>query len=1531
MNKLKLSNLTNSQFHIWTGQKLNPHLPLYNMALAFFIQGNIEPEAFRDAFQTLIDRSDSLRTVINDKDDVPLQNFRETLTFDLEFIDFSKDSAHHGNIKSWLKSRSILNFDLKERLFDSVLIKLREGEYVWYINQHQLITDGWSCAVIYRRMAEFYQLALNGRLADAPELPSYLEYQNYEVKFQESTEHRKALAYWQGRNGSAPAPLELYGNTPSAHSTLTERVYYDLGRERSEKLRGLATEKDFRSFSPHLSLFNILSALLFAYLYRISGNSELVIGTPSHNRPTATFQETVGLFIEMFPLGINIEPGETFRSLVKSITSETYDFFRYAHPGCSNAVTHKSYSVVLNYINVAFPDFCGMPMQSTWLHPGHTDMGHALQLQVHDFDSSGSFQFHFDFNCEVFDQDLRGKAVGHFFHLLDMLLADPDQMISALTLLTDNETRQFDTWNDTRVDYPEDVCLHQLFEAQVERTPDEVALIFEGESLTYREMNVQANRLAHYLRTLGTGPDVPVGICADRSIEMVIGLYAILKAGGAYVPLDPNYPKDLLDYMLEDSKVSVVLVQRKLIRTIPQDNLQVLCLDELLSDSCSLIQPGDNTINIDNNPECITTPENMAYVIFTSGSTGRPKGVMNSHRGICNRLLWMQDEYSLTSEDVVLQKTPFSFDVSVWEFFWPLLTGARLVVARPGGHRDTDYLVNVICEQGVTTLHFVPSMLHYFLEDRGAGSCDSLKRVICSGEALPYALQEQFFSKMKAELHNLYGPTEAAVDVTYWKCQSGSDLKIVPIGRPVANTRMFILDHHMHPVPVGVPGELHIGGVQVALGYINRQELTKERFIPDPFSDRQGARLYKTGDLCRYLPDGNIEYLGRNDFQVKIHGIRIELGEIEAVLGDEPGVKQCVVVAREDNSGDKHLVAYLVTQTEAPSIDELRKELKKKLADYMIPSVFVMLDELPLSPNGKIDRKALPEPDSARPDLDNAYEEPRTNNEKILARIWADVIGLNQVGIHDNFFDLGGDSIMSIQIAARSVNAGLEFTPGLLLQHQTIAELIANIEAGHEQRPGKGSVPLTPIQQWFFDFDLPEPHIWNMAQNLDLSREITPAILEQAFKHLILHHDSLRLRFQRKASGWEQAVSNADNSFALEYYNLSDQTEPEQATSIDRSMQQAHLSLDLQKGPLIRALYFDRGGDQPCQLGIIIHHLVVDGISWYIILEDLETICRDLTEGKTPLLSRKTTPFNEWAEKFVQYANSQACESEADYWIGQVRPPTASLPRDIDHPGNGLESSAQTITVKLEPQATHDLLHKVNLSSRISVDEMLLAALMQTLCNWSGSSVLRVDKEGHGREGVIKEVSLYHTLGWFTSLYPLSLVLPDEHGPGQIIRSVKEQIRAIPNRGFGYSPLRYLSKNRTIRDAMKQVPDAEVIFNYLGTLHELSGQSSRIRLNGFLQGVRGLKGQRPHLIEINSCVIHDQLEAYWTFSTDRHRPETIQGISRKFLQSLQGLINHCMKPSGDEPSASDFPLANLNAEKLAKLSRLLDKSDKAYE
>ncbi|HEU4595234.1 MAG TPA: amino acid adenylation domain-containing protein, partial [Pyrinomonadaceae bacterium] len=654
-------------------------------------------------------------------------------------------------------------------------------------------------------------------------------------------------------------------------------------------------------------------------------------------------------------------------------------------------------------------------------------------------EAGGRLAASLEYSTDLFDAQTVERMQQHFERLLRGVAEDAGRRVSDIGLLsTEEERRIIVEWNETAREYPRR-SLGELLEAQVGRTPEAVALVCGDERLTYADLNRRANQLAHRLQRSGVGPEARVAIFCERSPEMVVALLGVLKAGAAYVPLDPDYPQERLAYMMDDAGMALVLTQERLRGRMPEGAWPVLSLDG---------EREELALERVDNPGSLLDPDHLAYVIYTSGSTGKPKGAMNTHRGIVNRLLWMQDAYHLTPDDVVMQKTPFSFDVSVWEFFWPLLTGARLVLAEPGGHQDPSYLARLIEQQGVTTMHFVPSMLQAFLPEADPVRCASLSRVICSGEALSRELQERFQERLGAELHNLYGPTEAAVDVTYWACERGDERRTVPIGRPISNTGIFILDRQLRPVPVGVAGELFIGGEGLARGYHGRAGLTAEKFVPDPFSREPGARLYRTGDLAYFRPGGEVEFLGRLDFQVKVRGFRIELGEVEAALVACEGVRQAVVVAREDSPGAKRLVGYVVGAGEGDLVgSELRGRLRRRLPEYMVPEAVIVLAELPLTANGKLNRRALPVPERESMGLVTTFVEPRTPLEELMCAIWREVLNLEAVGIEDNFFDIGGNSLSTTRVVSK-VREELEMEIPLrwLFEYPTVAALTATME-----------------------------------------------------------------------------------------------------------------------------------------------------------------------------------------------------------------------------------------------------------------------------------------------------------------------------------------------------------------------------------------------------------------------------------------------------------------------------------------------------
>ncbi|MFC5770766.1 amino acid adenylation domain-containing protein [Thauera sinica] len=871
---------------------------------------------------------------------------------------------------------------------------------------------------------------------------------------------------------------------------------------------------------------------------------------------------------------------------------------------------------------------------------------------------------------------------------------DPQQALRALDVLPASErTQVLEGWNATARDYPAGRCLHELIEAQADRTPQAVAVRQDGASLTYAELNARANRLAHHLRTLGVGPDARVAVCLGRSVELVVALVAVLKAGGAYVPLDPGYPGERLAYMLGDSAPAVVLADAVGREALDGAGLAGRIVIDPGADAAAwAAAPADNL-----SPQEIgLDARHLAYVIYTSGSTGQPKGAMNEHRGIVNRLVWMQEEYGLTADDAVLQKTPFSFDVSVWEFFWPLMTGASIVVARPDGHRDPAYLRREICASGVTTLHFVPSMLQLFLESEGVGECAAVvRRVMCSGEALPASLVRRFHERLPGvELHNLYGPTEAAVDVTYWACEPGAEGQGIPIGRPVANTRIYILDESLRPAPVGVAGELFIAGVQVGRGYLNREELTAERFVSDPYDPDPAARMYKTGDLARWTAEGVIEYLGRNDFQVKIRGLRIELGEVEASLAGCPGVQDVVVLAREDQAGDKRLVAYYVGEAD---IEALRGHASESLPQYMVPAAFVRLESMPVTPNGKLDRAALPAPEGGAV-LHRGYAAPQGPIEEVLARLWAEQLGLERVGRNDNYFELGGHSLMAVSLIERMRMEGLHADVRALFAAPTLADLAQavgsvsrevavppnlipadgsavritpemvtlaeptqeELDALAAQVPGGvGNIqdiyPLAPLQEGILFHHLlaeeGDPYLLRSLYSF-ATRERLDSVLE-ALQRVIDRHDILRTGIYWEGLAQPLQVVLRDARLPVEWIAL-DPADGDLEQQLEARFDPQHACIDLAEAPLLRCHVVEDAAAGRFLLHVLAHHLIIDHTTVDLLLDEAQAI-----EAGQEAALPEPVPFRNFVAQARLGVSREEHEAFFRGMLGDVDEPTA--------------------------------------------------------------------------------------------------------------------------------------------------------------------------------------------------------------------------------------------------------------------------------
>jgi amino acid adenylation domain-containing protein len=1055
--------LSFAQQRLWFLDQLEPGSAVYNVPNAVRISGPLNVTALERSLNEIVTRHEILRTTFSTVEGEALQVISPSARQSLPVVDLSEqaESEREEEARRLAREESRQPFDLaRGPLVRVTLLRLAQEDHVLLLSLHHIVSDGWSMKVLFRELSLLYEAFAQNNPSPLTDLAiQYADFGVWQRQWLQGEILQTQLSYWKKQlTDVAPLQLPTDRPRPSRPSYQGARESIELSRELTQGLKTLSRRHDVTLYMTLLAAFQTL-------LFRYTAQDDIAVGSPIAGRTREETEGLIGFFVNTLVLRSDLSGNPLFRELLAKVRETALG--AYAHQDLpfekiveelqpERNLGHSPLFQVMFVLQnplVSGPirEFAGLKLRLFGVESEPAKFDVMLTMR----EGAGGLRGSFLYNTDLFDAATIKRMAGHFHILLENIVANPERRISELSLLTNSEKHQLLVdWNDTKADYSKDQCVHQLFETQAEKTPEAIAIAFENQQLSYRELNQRANRLAHYLRQQGVRPDTIVALCLERSIEMVVGILGVLKAGGAYLPIDPDFPAERRRFLIEDTQVRVILTQDGHSLQFGDVAGHIVYLD---SEWHKLAEQSPE------NPRNQVVGRDAAYVIYTSGSTGTPKGVINVHSGLLNRLQWMQQTYRLTPADRVLQKTPFTFDISVWEFLWPLISGACLVVARPGGHLDSGYLIELIKLQQVTTLHFVPSMLEVFLQDPGVDGCTSLRQVICSGEALSYELQQRFFERSAAALHNLYGPTEASIDVTAWECRRESALTLVPIGRPIANTQIYLLDRRLQPVPVGVAGELHIGGVGLARGYLNRSELTQEKFIANPFSSDPASRLYKTGDLARYFPDGNVQFLGRLDNQVKIRGYRIELGEIETVMNQHAGVQASVAAVREYADNDQRLVAYVVKRQASLTAKDLRGFLKQKIPEFMLPSTFVFLDALPLMTNGKVDRWALATIDARAPEEEKKLIAPRDELEFQLSRIWERVLKTRPIGVEDDFFELGGHSLLAVQLVAQIQKfIGKSLPVATLFRAPTIEQLAGLIRQQDWSAPWKSLVPINP-------------------------------------------------------------------------------------------------------------------------------------------------------------------------------------------------------------------------------------------------------------------------------------------------------------------------------------------------------------------------------------------------------------------------------------------------------------------------------------
>jgi len=1550
--------LSFAQQRLWFLDQLEPGSASYNLPEAVRLTGALNVGALERALNEIVRRHEALRTTFTlTADGRPLQVIAPALTLALAVTDLSALPAPQREAEATRLATAEAQrpFDLAAGpLVRAGLLRLAAAEHILLLTLHHIVGDDWSSSVLTQELAALYDAFSHGRPSPLPDLRlQYADFAAWQRGWLQGEVLETQLGYWRRQLAGAPPVLELPTDRPRPAVQTFNGAYqsFTLPASLTRQLKAFTQREG-------ATLFMTLLAAFDALVQRYSGQTDFTIGTPIANRNRADIEGLIGFFVNTLVMRGDFADTPTFRQALRRGREAALG--AYAHQDVPfeklvDALQPRRdlsrpplFQVMFILQTAARPRGAvtpvpGLTLEPLVVHMGTSNFDLTLALEQTGAGLSGAIEY----NADLFDEATIARLARHFRALLAGALADPDQPVAALPLLSDSERRQILVdWNATAADFPRDRCVHHLFEVQAARQPDALAVVeAAGAALTYAELDRRAEQLAHHLRGLGVGPETLVGLAVERSPEMLVGLLGILKAGGAYLPLDPAYPPERLAFMLQDSGTRLVLTQSRFAALLPASAAQTLRLD---ADWPTIAQ----TPATDSWPQ--TTPDSLAYVIYTSGSTGTPKGVAVTHGNLVNHNLAVVAAFGLSPADRVLQFATLNFDTAAEEIFPTWAAGATLVLRPAGPPPSGAELRQLSADRGLTVLDLPTAYWHAWvgeLELSGAQLPESLRLVVVGGEA---ALAERLVAWRRraggrVRWLNTYGPTEGTIIASlYEPREPGLDGRAIPIGRPIANAQLYILDARQQPVPVGVVGELHIGGRGVARGYLNRPELTAEKFIELALDDGRRIedeaadgrppspvqRLYRTGDLARFRPDGNVEFLGRGDEQVKVRGFRIELGEVESALLAHPAVKQAAVLAR--GRAEKQLVACVVpADGEGAALPEqLRAHLQARLPEYMRPTAFVVLDQLPLTPNAKVDRRALAArvaeaaPDSSAPAGQTA---PRNPTEETLAAVWAQVLGLPRVGVHANFFELGGDSILSIQVIARAAQAGLRLTPRQLFEHPTVAGLAAvaavGVRVDAEQGLVTGSLPLTPIQRWFFQQAFPDPHHWNQAVLFGVRVPLDRAALTAALGDLLAHHDALRLRFSAADGGGQAQLADLAGGVPLTWIDLSDQPEAEHGSAVETHAAQAQASLNLAEGPLLRAVYFNCGAGRPARLLIVIHHLAVDGVSWRILLEDLQTAYQQRLAGAAPQLPAKTTSFKAWAERLAAYARTAAVQNELPFWLETLAPGAGGLPVDLVD-GDDDVASEQSVAVTFTADETRALLQDVPRAYHTEINDALLTALAQTLTRWTGARAALIDLEGHGREDVLPGVDVSRTVGWFTSVYPVRLELRPGLPPGEALKSVKEQLRRVPGRGLGYGLLRYLAAEPALRGR----PEAPVSFNYLGqfgrqaapeaggpTPFEPAAESS-----GLAQSPRAA---RSHRLDLNGGISAGCLRLEWTYSAARHRRATVERLAGDFAQALRDLIAHCQAPQAGGHTPSDFKLAKLDQRKLDKVLAKVGKKD----
>jgi amino acid adenylation domain-containing protein len=1492
--------LSFAQERLWFLDQLQPGSAAYNLPGAAWLEGDVNVVALERSLNEIIRRHEVLRTTFCAHRGRAVQVIAPSLPISLPVIDLSQSSEPEREARRLAREEAEKPFDLtRGPLLRTVLLRLAGDSHVLLVTLHHIVADGWSVMLLVQELGQLY-----GAYSRAEQSPlaalevSYADYAVWQRQWLTGERLEKQLGYWREQlSGELPVlklPLAKARTAELRHRGGLETVR--VSGELTQRLRELGRREGATLFMTLLAAWQVL-------LWRLSGETDVVVGTPVAGRGRRELEPLIGFFVNTLVLRMALGDEQSFVQVlgrVREVCLGVYEhqevpFERVVEElGPQREMGHSPlFQVFFALQNAPLPqiDLPGLRMRVEDATNATTKFDLALEMTEEADELAGVWQY----DRDIFEAATIRRMAVHYQTLLEAIVANPECGIHELPLMSNDEKRALLTdYNATHVAYPQHTLLHELLEEQAAATPDAVAVVFEDVSLTYAELNGRANELAHHLRSLGLSQEGRAGVLLERSSDLVVALLAVLKAGGACVPLDPSYPPERLKLLLEDSQACVVLTHQELAKGISESGAQVVCLDTFVKK--------ERLQNL------ITSagPANVAYVIYTSGSSGRPKGVMVTHSALCNHMRWMRDAFGFDEADVVLQKTPITFDASIWEFYVPLLAGAELVMARPGGHQDSSYLVRTIIEHRVTVVQVVPTLLRMLIEEPGFRSCANLRLVFCGGEALSEELAARCRERLPVtRLCNLYGPAEATIDATYWESHGGSATATVPIGKPIANVGAYVLDPWLRPVPLGVVGELYLGGEGLARGYEGRPDLTAERFVPNPFSDEQGDRMYRTGDLVRRLAEGELEFLGRVDGQLKVRGSRVELGEVEAALCACEIVLTAAVVGRDDRSGERRLVAYVVTRADRENLTtELRAYLKERLPGYMVPSLFVRMEQLPLLPSGKVDRRALPVPETLDRARQGEYRVPRTPVEETLCGIWEELLGRAPVGVEDDFFELGGHSLLATQLVSRVKEAfSVELPLSLIFQTQILSEMAEFIErklrADGEQSETplphasrEHPLPLSFAQQrlWFLDQLEPGNPLYNMPGAMRLEGRLDTAALQQALSEIVRRHETLRTTFETSGETPIQIIS-APAPVMIPLIDLSGLNEIGREREAKRLMRgEAQRPFDLSRGPLLRTTLL-RLREEDHLLVFTLHHIISDGWSLSVLAHETSRLYAAFTGQPAEPLEELRWQYADYAVWQRDWLRGKTLNAQLDYWRKQLDdlPPVLELP--LDHPRPKVKSlRGAFIPVEFSEELTSGL-KGLSRSEGATLFMTLLAAFQTLLLRYTGQHDVALGVPVANR----RRHEIENLIGFFVNTLVLRTNLAGDPGFRELLGRVREvSIGAYVHQDVPFEML--VERLQPVRDA-----GATPLFNVLFVLQNAPGVA--LELPGLKIELLDVEtGTAKFDLMLSLEEADGSLRGIFEYSTDLFNESTIKRMLGHFETLLAGIVAY------PERRISELPL-----------------------